>query len=206
MNKKFNLLKKLAVFLVIIGLVAGTAAITTRLNSDSSSVTAKSKAKKKFVKPHHTNQGARRVFINASQNKDGNTANLAKKLFGSSSYKQINLADYHIPQIGQGDGDFPKVWNQLKGADVIVIGTPVYWSNMSGYLKTFIDHLNINNDLKGSDLYVIVQGADSNQTLAINSTYGTLNRVSKRFGLNFVGIVQTNSQANTLHNKMIGKK
>lgn len=206
MNKKFNLLKKLAIFLAIIGLVAGTAVITARLNSDSSSVTAKSKAKKKFVKPRHTNQGARRVFINASQNKDGNTANLAKKLFGSSSYKQINLADYHIPQIGQGDGDFPKVWNQLKGADVIVIGTPVYWSNMSGYLKTFIDHLNINNDLKGSDLYVIVQGADSNQTLAINSTYGTLNRVSKRFGLNFVGIAQTNSQANTLHNKMIGKK
>ena len=206
MNKKFNLLKKLAIFLAIIGLVAGTAVITTHLNSDSSSVTAKSKAKKKFSKPRHTNQGARRVFINASQNKDGNTANLAKKLFGSSSYKQINLADYHIPQIGQGDGDFPKVWNQLKGADVIVIGTPVYWSNMSGYLKTFIDHLNINNDLKGSDLYVIVQGADSNQTLAINSTYGTLNRVSKRFGLNFVGIAQTNSQANTLHNKMIGKK
>lgn len=206
MNKKFNLLKKLAIFLAIIGLVAGTAVITTRLNSDSSSVTAKSKAKKKFAKPRHTNQGARRVFINASQNKDGNTANLAKKLFGSSSYKQINLADYHIPQIGQGDGDFPKVWNQLKDADVIVIGTPVYWSNMSGYLKTFIDHLNINNDLKGSDLYVIVQGADSNQTLAINSTYGTLNRVSKRFGLNFVGIAQTNSQANTLHNKMIGKK
>ncbi|QYN53723.1 flavodoxin family protein [Lactobacillus panisapium] len=206
MNKKFNLLKKLAIFLAIIGLVAGTAVITTRLNSDSSSVTAKSKAKKKFVKPRQTNQGARRVFINASQNKDGNTANLAKKLFGSSSYKQINLVDYRIPQIGQGDGDFPKVWNQLKGADVIVIGTPVYWSNMSGYLKTFIDHLNINNDLKGSDLYVIVQGADSNQTLAINSTYGTLNRVSKRFGLNFVGIAQTNSQANTLHNKMIGKK
>lgn len=206
MNKRFNLLKKLAIFLAIIGLVAGTAAITARLNSDSSSVTAKAKAKKKFVKPHHTNQGARRVFINASQNKDGNTANLAKKLFGNRSYKQINLADYHIPQIGQGDGDFPKVWNQLKGADVIVIGTPVYWSNMSGYLKTFIDHLNINDDLKGSDFYVIVQGADSNLTLAINSTYGTLNRVAKRFGLNFVGIAQTNPQANTLHNKMIGKK
>lgn len=206
MNTRFNLLKKLAIFLAIIGLVAGTAAITARLNSDSSSVTAKAKAKKKFVKPHHTNQGARRVFINASQNKDGNTANLAKKLFGNRTYKQINLADYHIPQIGQGDGDFPKVWNQLKGADVIVIGTPVYWSNMSGYLKTFIDHLNINDNLKGSDLYVIVQGADSNQTLAINSTYGTLNRVSKRFGLNFVGIAQTNPQANTLHNKMIGKK
>lgn len=77
---------------------------------------------------------------------------------------------------------------------------------MSGYLKTFIDHLNINDDLKDSDFYVIVQGADSNKTLAINSTYGTLNRVAKRFSLNFVDIAQTNPQANTLHNKMIGKK
>lgn len=111
-----------------------------------------------------------------------------------------------IPQVGQGNGDFKKVRDQLKGADIIVIGTPVYWSNMSGYLKTFIDYLEINNDLKGSGLYVLVQGADSNQTRAINATYGTLNRVSIRFGLNFVGFAQTNRQANTLHNKMIGKK
>lgn len=76
---------------------------------------------------------------------------------------------------------------------------------MSGYLKTFIDHLEINNDLKGSDLYMIVQGADSNQTLAINSTYGTMNRVAVRFGLNFVGIAQNANQVKNLHNKMIGK-
>ncbi|WP_160248874.1 NAD(P)H-dependent oxidoreductase [Limosilactobacillus mucosae] len=42
-----------------------------------------------------------------------------------------------------------------------MIGTPVYWSNVSGYLKTFIDHMQINNDLRGNDLYVIVQGSDS---------------------------------------------
>lgn len=207
MKNKPNLFKKLAILLAIVGLVAGTAAVTTYLSTkDTSSVTAKSKAKKKFTRPRHTNQGAKRVFLNASQNRNGNTSNLAKKVFGNSSYKQINLADYHIPQVGEGNGDFKKVWDQLKDADVIVIGTPVYWSNMSGYLKTFIDHLEVNNDLKGSDLYVLVQGADSNQTRAINATYGTLNRVSIRLGLNFVGIAQTDRQANTLHNKMIGKK
>lgn len=113
--------------------------------------------------------------------------------------------DYHIPQIGQGDGDFAKVWQQLKKAQVIVIGTPVYWSNMSGYLKTFIDHLEVNDDLKGRDLYFIIQGADENQSVAINAAYGTINRVAKRFGLNFVGIAQTSTQIQKLQQKLNSK-
>lgn len=162
-------------------------------------------AAKHFAQPVHTDKHAKRVFINASMNTNGTTAKMAKDLFGDLPYQQINLRDYNIPQIGQGNGDFDKVWQQLKGADVIVIGTPVYWSNMSGYLKTFIDHMQINNDLKGSDLYVIVQGTDKNQTAAINSTYGSLNRIAKRFQMHFVGIAQTNSQIHRLHQKMIGK-
>ncbi|BDR57422.1 hypothetical protein KIMC2_19840 [Xylocopilactobacillus apis] len=75
---------------------------------------------------------------------------------------------------------------------------------MSGYLKTFIDHLQINNDLANRDLYMIVQSSDSDQTLAINSVYGTMNRVAIRFNMNFVGIGQTTEQINQLHNKMIG--
>lgn len=160
---------------------------------------------KQFEKPVHTQKNAKRVFINASMNTDGTTSEMGKKLFGSLSYKQINLRDYHIPQIGQGEGDFREVWNQIKGADVIVMGTPVYWSNMSGYLKTFIDHMQINNNLKNADLYAIVQGADSNQTAAIDSTYGSLNRIAIRFKIHFVGIAQTNNQIKTLHQKMIGK-
>lgn len=162
-------------------------------------------ANKQFERPTHTGSHAKRVFINASMNRNGNTAKMAKQIFGNRPYQQINLRDYNIPQIGQGNGDFDRVWKQLKGADVIVIGTPVYWSNMSGYLKTFIDHMQINNDLKGSDLYVIVQGSDSNQTAAINSTYGSLNRIAKRFKMHFVGIAQTKSQVQSLHRRMNGQ-
>lgn len=175
----------------------------TKNSMQSSSST--STISKQFEKPVHTQKNAKRVFINASMNTDGTTSEMGKELFGSLPYKQINLRDYHIPQIGQGEGDFQKVWNQIKGADVIVIGTPVYWSNMSGYLKTFIDHMQINNDLKNADLYAIVQGADSNQTAAIDSTYGSLNRIAIRFKMHFVGIAQTNNQIKTLHQKMIGK-
>ena len=114
-----------------------------------------------FVKPTHTQNNDKRVFINASMIRNCNTSKIAKRFFGNLTCKQINLSDYNIQQLGQGNGDFDKIWRQLKWADIIVIGTPVYWSNVSGYLKTFIDHMQINNDLRGNDLYVIVQGSDS---------------------------------------------
>lgn len=41
-------------------------------------------------------------------------ASLTKQLFGPLTYQQVNLVDYHIPQIGQGNGDFAKRWQQLK--------------------------------------------------------------------------------------------
>lgn len=163
------------------------------------------KAGRAYAKPRHIGAATKKVFLNASRNVDGNTSSLAKELMGGQDYKQVNLAEYHIPQVGQGDGDFNRVCEQLKGADVIVIGTPVYWSNMSGYLKTFIDHVDVNDDLKGADLYLIVQGSDSDQTRAINATYGTLDRVARRFGLNLVGIAQSKDQAQHLQAVMLGK-
>ncbi|WP_248705888.1 flavodoxin family protein [Convivina praedatoris] len=158
-----------------------------------------------FTKPQNVNTSGKKVFLNASQNTDGNTAKMAKELFGNEKYTQINLSEYNIPQVGQGDGDYQKVFDQLKGAKVIVIGTPVYWSNMSGYLKTFMDHMNINSELKGADLYTIVQGADSDQSAAIQSTYGSLNRIARRFELNFVGVGSNNSDMKVLHNQLVGE-
>lgn len=201
---------------LIVGIIAGIG-ISQFLplnsgNNTNKSVTISEKASsstnavdKKFENPVHTQRNAKRVFINASMNKDGATSEMGKKLFGSLPYEQVNLSNYHIPQIGQGKGDFNKVWRQMRNADAIVIGTPVYWSNMSGYLKTLIDHMQINNDLKNKDLYAIVQGADSNQIAAINSTYGSLNRIAIRFNMHFVGIAQTDNQIRNLHKKLIGK-
>ncbi|WP_427910966.1 NAD(P)H-dependent oxidoreductase [Pediococcus parvulus] len=215
--RKFNIWIALVVLIIGIGIGGvGFSLIEANENSGSSSnnmtvfKSSSNSAKnfssaRNYTNPSHTKKSDKRVFINASMNTDGTTSSMAKTLFGDQSYKQINLASYNIPQVGRGEGDFNRVWKQLKTADVIVIGTPVYWSNMSGYLKTFIDHLQINNDLKNSDLYVIVQGADSDQSVAIDSTYGSLNRVSKRFDLNFVGIAQTDSQVSQLHDKMLGK-
>lgn len=160
------------------------------------------KTKMQFTNPRNNNKSEKIVFLNASQNPNGNTSKMAKKLLGNNSYKSINLSDYNIPQVGQGNGDYQKVFNELKGAKKIVIGTPVYWSNISGYLKTFIDHMDINNDLNGADLYAIVQGFDTNQDAARDSAYGSLNRISNRFGLNFVGIASNDKEIKNLNYKL----
>jgi len=202
-KNSYRIIIGVVIFVVGLGIgfslnrITSTQTKTTSSKSTTSSMT--------FTSPKHNKQSAQRLFINASMNTNGNTNKLGKKLFGGLSYQQVNLADEKIPQVGQGEDDFTTVFNRMKKADVIVIGTPVYWSNMSGYLKTLIDHMQINNDLKGADLYVLVQGADSNQAAAIASTYASLNRISKRFGLNFVGIASTDTQVTKLHDQMIGK-
>lgn len=184
---------------------SSTSGQTRAKTQEGTAMQSKDTARQAYAKPQHTGAATKKVFLNASQNVDGNTSSLAKQLMGGQDYKQVDLAKYRIPQVGQGDGDFNRVREQLKGADVIVIGTPVYWSNMSGYLKTFIDHVVVNDDLKGADLYLLVQGSDSDQTRAINATYGTLDRVAKRFGLNLVGIAQNRDQAQHLQTVMLGK-
>jgi len=100
------------------------------------------------------------IAINGSPRKNGKTAELLKKFL--SLFKRrgaqttlINLSDYDINHcLGcyskspnacmfpcvQKD-DMQKIYPLLLDADVIILGSPIYWFNMSGLLKNFIDRL-----------------------------------------------------------------
>ena len=41
------------------------------------------------------------LFINASQNRNGNTARIGRQLLNGTQYQQLDLVDYKIYQIGQ---------------------------------------------------------------------------------------------------------
>lgn len=108
------------------------------------------------------------LFINTSQNRNGNTSKLAARLI-KENYQQLNLVDYKIYQLGQhyDDDEFSKVVNAIKESSHIVIGTPVYWHSMSGYLKVLLERLSQMDHpeiLKGKSLSVFVQGADPSDT------------------------------------------
>lgn len=100
------------------------------------------------------------VGINGSPHKNGTTAAMLKKFLTGvrrhgGQTKLIHLIDNEIrPCLGcystnprlckypcvQKD-DMQKIYPLLIKADAIVFGTPVYWFNMSGLMKNFIDRL-----------------------------------------------------------------
>lgn len=130
------------------------------------------------------------VFINASQNRNGNTATLGKALLKGRAYEQVNLVDYKIYQIGQDfpDDQFEEVLDKIKRADVVIFGTPTYWHEMSGYLKTLIERIGQTNDpnlLKGIKDALIMQDAFPGD--GVKKTNAILKRFSSVAGMNYLG-------------------
>ncbi len=100
------------------------------------------------------------VGINGSPRKNGRTAGLLKKILQTAKNsggetKLLHLVDYEIkPCLGCYSTDFKKciypcrikdgmqkIYPLLEKADALVLGSPVYWFNMSGLMKNFIDRL-----------------------------------------------------------------
>lgn len=100
------------------------------------------------------------IGINGSPHRDGTTSIMLKKFLEAvnrhgGETELIHLIDKKIsPCLGcysknpklcrypciQKD-DMQKIYPKLIKADAIVFGTPVYWFNMSGLMKNFIDRL-----------------------------------------------------------------
>lgn len=130
------------------------------------------------------------LFINASANPGGTTANLAGQLIKGKDYETFNLADYHIYPLGQentSNDQFNELCGQVRKADVLIIGTPVYWSSMSAYMKIMIDRMtNVmgeNNPFSGKNLYLIIDGSAPQDT--IPHVKHVWEHVSRRFNMNF---------------------
>ncbi|WP_367376422.1 flavodoxin family protein [Lactiplantibacillus pentosus] len=160
-----------------------------------------------FEKKRQPNRRAlnQQLFINASQNQNGNTAALGRRLLENIKYKQISLVDYHIHQIGQVSANkdqFNVVFKNMKSSKNIIIGTPVYWSDMSGYLKTLFDRMGEHEDgsLRGKNVYLVIQGSDPSD--AIIPITHVVKHLSDTFQMNFIGEATTDEQVANLHDKL----
>ena len=146
------------------------------------------------------------LFINASENRDGNTSRMAKSLLGNTPYDQLNLVDYRVDSLGQHfDGDqFDVVLKAMQQADVIVIGTPVYWHTMSGSLKNVIDRMYTvrnNANLTGKQMYFITQGTAPTPE-SINQLKWTMNRFGEYFGMDVKGLAANDAEVEVLRNQL----
>lgn len=141
-------------------------------------------------------------FINGSPNKCGNTVGLAKELLHGQHYETLHLVDYKIYSYGQrfSDDELITVLSAMKQADTIVIGSPVYWHNLSGAVRNLLDRLYgvLNKrDLAGKKLFLLYQGAGPQHWMIDSGEY-TISTFARLYGLRYMGMATTISEAHNL--------
>lgn len=142
------------------------------------------------------------LFINASPNKNGNTARLAGELLSGKEYETLNLIDYKIYAYGQeyGDDQFEEVIQKMKTVDTVVMGSPLYWHNICGLLRNFLDRCYgpvSQGTFKGKNLYFIMQGASPEKWMLEACEY-TMSRFAGLYGFSYKGMVTNAKEARDL--------
>lgn len=147
-----------------------------------------------FAEPLNLGSSTNVLFINASQNRDANTAKMAKKLLRNTAYEKIDLVDFKIYALGQNysDDELAKLMDIIKKTDLIVVGTPIYWHSVAGSLKNFIDRSSQDESakeiLKGKRLYFFAQGTAPSQILKDSIKY-MITRYADVMGLKLEGLM-----------------
>ena len=139
------------------------------------------------------------LFINSSPNPQGNTAKVAAALLEDHEYETLNLAEHKIYGYGQvfPDDQFMEVIDKIRESDVIVMGSPLYWHNLSGLMRCFLDRTYgpfEQGEFKGRDMYAIVQGAAPEKWMLEACEY-TMKRFAGICGFDYKGMVTSVTEA-----------
>lgn len=126
------------------------------------------------------------LFINGSPNKNGNTKALAEKMLKGKAYETLNLSD--------------EVIDKMKAADVIVVGSPLYWHNICGSVRNVLDRFygKVEQEgLSGRTLYFLFQGATPEQWMLEAGEY-TMKRFAGLYGMEYGGMATNGDEASKL--------
>ena len=83
------------------------------------------------IEPQGTSDQRVKVLV-AYHSLTGNTKKMAQGVVDGA--KSVFGTDVELKRVGEITGE------QLFGSDALVVGSPVYWSNMAGEVKTFFDN------------------------------------------------------------------
>ncbi|MGE4464134.1 flavodoxin family protein [Sphaerochaeta sp.] len=118
------------------------------------------------------------MIVYGSPKKSGNSATLARE-FSKEACKQYACNEIYLQDLTIGpcracnwckthqgcliEDDMNNLCTLVKGADAILLATPVYWWGVSAQMKLFIDRLYQLKlgDFANKKLYVIATGEDS---------------------------------------------
>lgn len=146
------------------------------------------------------------LFVNGSPNRNGNTAALAKVLLGGKEYETLQLTDYRINVYGQTlDGDqFDAVYKKMQEADVVVMGSPVYWHNICASVRVLLERFYGPIEpgaFKGKRLFFVYQGAAPTKMMIDDGEY-TMSRFAGMYGFAYEGMATNKEQAEKLREKL----
>lgn len=146
------------------------------------------------------------LFMNGSPNKKGNTARMAEVLLSDREYQTLNLVDYKLYSYGQEfeDDQFAEIVDKMKEADTIVIGSPVYWHNMSGAVRNLIDRFYgpVNQgELSGKKFVFLFQGAAPEKWMLEKAEY-TMGRFARMYGMEYIGMATDDEEAEKIAKKL----
>ena len=146
------------------------------------------------------------LFINGSPNKAGNTAGLAQKLLAGKEYQILHLVDYKLYSYGQKfeDDQFAEIVEEMKKAELVVIGSPVYWHNMSGCVRNLLDRFYgpvSQGALSGRKFVFLFQGAAPEKWMLEKAEY-TMSRFAKMYGMEYVGMATESKEAEHIAKKI----
>lgn len=146
------------------------------------------------------------LFINGSPNRDGNTASLAGRLLKEKVYDTLNLTDYRIGSYGQElpDDQLDKIIAKIKAAEVVVIGSPLYWHNICGSVRNMLDRfygLVEEGSLSGRTLYFLFQGAAPEKWMLDAGEY-TMKRFAGLYGMKYAGMATNKTEADKLSEQL----
>jgi putative NADPH-quinone reductase len=146
------------------------------------------------------------LFVNGSPRVNGNTAALAKTLLEGRDYETLMLTDYRINAYGQTlDGDqFDEVVDKMKEADIVVMGSPVYWHNICASMRTLMERFYGTIDegaFSGKKLFFLYQGAAPTQMMIDDGEY-TMSRFARMYGFEYMGMANSSGEARSLRAKL----
>ncbi len=146
------------------------------------------------------------LFINGSPNKNGNTASLAKAMLANNTYDELDLVDYKVYGYGQrfDEDQFGEVLEAMDAADTIVVGSPVYWHNLSGMVRNLLDRLYGALDRRrfsGKRLALLFQGAGPAPWMIESGEY-SIKKFCELYGLEYLGMAESLAEAQRLGEKL----
>ncbi len=139
------------------------------------------------------------LFINGSPNENGNTAHLASLLLKGKEYKTLNLTHFTIGSYGQTlpTDELESVIKKMKEADMIIVGSPVYWHNICGSVRNVLDRFYgkvDESEFFGKRFYFVFQGAAPEKWMLEAGEY-TMKRFAGLYGMKYMGMVTNNKEA-----------